>query len=205
MTMRVKTANYSREMKMEAWSKGKERSLVKIKAPVREKGTATLKSGKNLYTYLPRTNRTIRLNSAMMGSSWMGSHLTNDDLVKESRLLDDYDVTISFEGERDGVGIIELTLMPKPDAPVVWGKIVSVMEAKRRLPIVQTYFDEDQKLARTMTHDEIKDVGDRTIPTRMRIIPADKPNEVTEMTYESITFDLDLSDSFFSIAKLRRR
>ena len=205
LTMNVKTANYSRSMKMEAWSKGTERSLVKIEAPVREKGTASLKSGNSLYTYLPKTNRTIRMTSAMMGSSWMGSHFTNDDLMKESRLLDDYVPTITFEGERDGTEIIELTLMPKPDAPVVWGKIVSVLDAKQRLPIVQTYFDEDQKIARKMTHTAVKTMSGRTLPTVMRIVPSDKPEEFTEMVYESLEFDVDLPDSFFSISKLRRR
>ena len=103
-TMRVKTEHYTRTMRMEGWSKGKEKTLFKVLEPLREKGTVTLKSGNHIYTYLPKTDRTIRLTSGMMMGAWMGSHLTNDDLVKEARLEADYDASISFEGERDGQG-----------------------------------------------------------------------------------------------------
>ena len=87
LTMEVVTKNYQRTMKMRGFSKGKEKTLVRILKPIKEKGTATLKSGNNIYTYLPKTDRTIRLTSGMMMGSWMGSHFTNDDLVKESPLV----------------------------------------------------------------------------------------------------------------------
>lgn len=83
--MQVKTAHYTRNMRLEGWSRGKEKTLVRILAPRKEKDTTTLKAGNNIYIYLPRTDRTIRLTSGMMMGSWMGSHFTNDDLVKESR------------------------------------------------------------------------------------------------------------------------
>jgi len=105
VSMRVKTEHYARAMRMEAWSKGKEQTLVRIIAPLREKGTATLKSGNNIFSYLPRTDRTIRLTSGMMLGSWMGSHFTNDDLVKESRRDADYNPSISYEGMRDGIEV----------------------------------------------------------------------------------------------------
>ncbi|MDH5485320.1 MAG: outer membrane lipoprotein-sorting protein, partial [Gammaproteobacteria bacterium] len=111
--MRVKTAHYERNMTMHGWSKGTEKSLVRIVAPLKEKDTATLKSGNRIFTYLPKTDRTIRLTSGMMMGSWMGSHFTNDDLVKESRREEDFDALISFEGERDSRKIIEFSLIPK--------------------------------------------------------------------------------------------
>ena len=126
-SMQVKTAHYTRNMRMEAWSKGKEKTLVRILEPLKEKGTASLKSGNSIYSYLPRTDRTIRLTSGMMMGSWMGSHFTNDDLVKESRMEEDYHVTISYEGVRNGRKIIEFQLTPKPDAAVVWGKVVLIV------------------------------------------------------------------------------
>lgn len=102
---------------MENWTQGKEKSLVRLLSPRKEKGTITLKSGNAIYTYLPKTDRTIRLTSSMMMGSRMGSHFTNDDLVKESRLSDDYVPQIIFEGDRDGGNIIEFALEPKPEEP----------------------------------------------------------------------------------------
>jgi hypothetical protein len=203
--MQVKTAHYTRNMRMEGWSKGKEMTLVRVLSPLKEKGTATLKSGNNIYTYLPRTDRTIRLTSGMMMGSWMGSHFTNDDLVKESRMEEDYDPTITFEGRRDNQDIIEFSLIPKPDAAVVWGKVVLTVFADGFIPIVEYYYNEDMKISRTMTFSEVKLLTDRRLPTVMRVIPADKPEEFTELVYETLELNVKLSDDFFSIANLRRK
>ena len=205
ITMQVKTEHYTRTVKMESWSKGKEKSLVRIIFPLKEKGTATLKSENNIYTYLPKTDRTIRLTSSMMMGSWMGSHFTNDDLVKESRLAEDYDPRITFEGARNGEDVIEFTLIPKPDAPVVWGKIVTTVYAKDHIPIITKYFDEDMVLTRTMAFSDIKMMGGRRIPVVLVVVPTDKPDEYTKLVYEQIKFDLQLADSFFSIKQLRRK
>ena len=63
MTMRVKAAHYERKLQLEGWSKGTDKTLVRILKPTKEKGTITLKSGESIYTYLPRTDRTIKLNA----------------------------------------------------------------------------------------------------------------------------------------------
>ena len=203
-TMQVKTRHYTRSMKLEGWSKGKEKTLFRIIEPLREKGTATLKSGNNIYTYLPKTDRTIKLTSGMMMGSWMGSHLTNDDLVKEARLEEDYDATISFEGQRDGQDIIEFTLIPKIDAAVVWGKLQLIILMDNHIPLVEYYYDEDMQLARTISFTDIKTLGGRQRPSVLRVVPADKPDEYTEFVYQRLTFDLELSDSLFSFSSLRK-
>ena len=205
LTMQVKTSHYTRNMRLEGWSKGKEKTLVRILTPLKEKGTATLKSGSNIYSYLPRTDRTIRLTSGMMMGSWMGSHFTNDDLVKESRMEEDYDPTVSFEGRRDNQDIIEFTLIPKPDAAVVWGKVVLTVLTDGYLPLIQCYYDEDMNIARTITFNKIKQVAGQPRPTVMRVVPADKQNEYTELVYEKMEMDIKLSDAFFSLSHLKRK
>lgn len=204
-TLRIKTKHYTRSIYMEGWSKGKERTLVRILTPLKEKGTATLKSGKNIYSYLPRTDRTIRLTSGMMMGSWMGSHFTNDDLVKESRREDDFDTTISFEGKRNGRDVIEFTLIPKPDAAVVWGKVVLVLVQKTYLPLKEVFYDEDMKVARTFSFTKVKLLGGAQRPSVMRVVPEDKPDEYTELVYERLDLNIPIKDSFFSLRKLRKR
>ena len=203
--MEVKTKHYTRSMRMERWSKGKEKTVFKILEPLREKGSVTLKSGNNIYIYLPKTDRTIKLTSGMMMGSWMGSHLTNDDLVKESRLEEDYDASISFEGDRAGQSIIEFTLIPKEDAAVVWGKLLLTVLAESFIPIKEFYYDEDMQLTRTIVFSEIKNLGGRNRPSVLRVIPADKPNEFTEFIYEKLAFDIEVSDRLFSLSSLKKR
>jgi hypothetical protein len=204
LTMEVKTAHYTRNMRMEGWSKGKEKSLVRILTPLKEKGTATLKSGNNIYSYLPRTDRTIRLTSGMMMGSWMGSHFTNDDLVKESRMEEDYTPTISFEGKRDGRDIIEFTLIPKAEAAVVWGKVVAEVLADGYIPLKYYYYDEDMNISRTITFSKIEMLAGMPRPKVMRVIPEDKPDEYTELVYEELELDIEIKDNFFSLANLKR-
>jgi len=204
-TMQVKTEHYTRTMRMEGWSKGKEKTLFRVLEPLKERGTVTLKSGTNIYTYLPKTDRKIRLTSGMMMGAWMGSHLTNDDLVKEARLEDDYDARISFEGLRDGQEIIEFTLIPKADAAVVWGKLMLEVLAESFTPLRELFYDEDMHIARTFTFSDMKLLGGRQRPAVMRVVPADKPEEFTEFVYESLELDIEISDRFFSVSNLKRR
>lgn len=205
ISMRIKTRHYTREMRIEGWSKGKDLSLVRITAPLKEKGTATLKSGSNIYTYLPKTDRTIKITSGMMMSSWMGSHFTNDDIVKESRLADDYDAEISFEGVRHNTEVIELTLKPREEAAVVWGAIKITVRSSDYIPIKSIYYDEDLNPVRTMTFSRVKEMGGRTFPALLRLEPIDKPGEFTELVYEKMEFNIDIKDSFFSLSRLRRK
>jgi hypothetical protein len=204
-SMRVKTKHYTRTMRMEGWSKGKEKTLFRVLEPKKEKGTITLKSGIHIYTYLPKTDRKIRLTSGMMMGAWMGSHLTNDDLVKEARLEEDYNAKISFEGKRDNQEIIEFTLIPKAEAAVVWGKLVLVVLKGSFTPLSEVYYDEDMQVARTFTFTDMKLLAGQLRPAVMRVIPAEKPEEFTEFIYESLEFDIYISERFFSVSKLKRR
>ncbi len=205
MSMTVKTQRYARSMTMEAWSRGKDYSLVVIRAPIKDKGIATLKVKENIWNYLPKINRVTKVPSSMMSGSWMGSHFTNDDLVKESTMEDDYISSISFEGKRNGINIYELTSIPREDAAVVWGKIVMELEQKTLSPYRALYYDEEGILIRTMTFDRPRIIGKRTIPMRLTLQPEDKPEESTVIVYKDIVLDIPLADSFFSLQNLQRR
>ncbi|MDH5753128.1 MAG: outer membrane lipoprotein-sorting protein, partial [Deltaproteobacteria bacterium] len=200
----VKTERYSRTMRLEAWSKGRERSLIRIISPKKDMGISTLKVEQNIWNYLPRINRVTKIPPSMMMGSWMGSHFTNDDLVKESSFEKDYTSSITFQGEREGKKIYEITSLPRPDAPVVWGKVVTLVEQETLLPLKTFYHDEEGALARVMAFDMRRRFGDRLLPARMELRPADKPGEYTTVIYEEMEFDVELSDEMFSLQNLRR-
>jgi outer membrane lipoprotein-sorting protein len=204
-TMEVVTEHWERSMTLELWSLGTEYSLVRVTAPAKEAGTATLKSGQDIWNYLPKVDRTIKIPASMMMGSWMGSHFTNDDLVKESRLVDDYEIVTSFEGEREEQEVWEFTLTPRPDAPVVWGRIEYQVRQSDLMPMWARYYDEDGELVRTMTFSDFRQVGGRLVPTRMDLHPAEDPDERTTVLYEELAFDVDIDESFFSLQSLKRR
>jgi outer membrane lipoprotein-sorting protein len=204
MEMEVVTAHWSRTLRMKVYTEGMERSLVRITYPAKEEGVATLKVGNNIWNYLPKIKRVTKVPASMMLGSWMGSHFTNDDVVKDSQYVRDYETAITFEGKRDGQEILELTLHPKPEAPVVWGKIVSIIRAADYIPLSMTYFDEDGQAVRVLTFSGIKKMGGRTIPTVLTMRPLDKPKEYTRVTYLDITFDVDLKPGLFSLRSLQK-
>ena len=202
-TMEVSTENWSRAMEMQMWSLGTDHALVRILSPRKDAGTATLKAGNEIWNYLPRVDRTIKIPASLMSASWMGSHFTNDDLVKESRLIEDYEITLAYEGDRDGVAVWEFDLIPRPEAPVVWGRIAYQVRKNDTMPVYARYYDEDGVLVRTMTFFDYRQLGGRLVPAAMRVVPEDKPGEYTEVRYSELEFDVDLDEDYFSLRRLR--
>ena len=204
-TMEVVTEHWERQITMEMWSLGTDYSLIRLRAPAKEAGTATLMAEDDIWNYLPKVDRSIKIPSSMMGGAWMGSHFTNDDLVQESQMIDVYDVEVSFDGERDGLMVWELRLTPKPEAAVVWGHLEFLVRQDDYLPLWAKYYDEDGKLSRTMEYSEFSEFGGRLVPAVMDMRPADKPGERTTIRYEELEFDVDIDRSFFSLQSLQSR
>jgi outer membrane lipoprotein-sorting protein len=199
-TLRVVTDRWNREMTLEMWSIGRDKFLARILKPGKDEGVSSLKLGNEMWNYLPNIDRLVKIPSSMMGESWMGSHLTNDDLLKENQIDELYDLTLKKVGNS-----AEVTGVPKPDAAVVWGRILYTIDIERLIPITIRYYDEADTLVRTITFDDVKKVSGRWIPLRMLVRPEDKPAERTELVYTTLTFDVKLADDFFSLRSLRRR
>jgi len=204
MTMAVVTRRWTRTLTLRAWSEGTERALIKVLAPAKEAGVATLKAGEEIWNYLPKVDRTIRVPTSMMMASWMGSHFTNDDLVKESRLIRDYDIALGFEGVREGVRVWEFVLTPRPEAAVVWGKVVMEVRQADLMPTWARYYGDDGALRRTLTFGDYRVMGGRLVPTTMRVVPTDKPDESTLIRYTALRFDIRLPADTFTLGALRR-
>jgi outer membrane lipoprotein-sorting protein len=205
IAMEIATAHWSRSLEMRVWSLGTEYALIRVTAPPREAGSATLKVREEVWNYLPRVDRTIKIPPSLMMGAWMGSHFTNDDLVKDSRVIEDYDIAIGFEGDRAGVAVWEFTLTPKPNAAVVWGRIVQQVRKADLMPTWARYYDERGTLIRTMTFSDYRTFGARLVPAVMTVRPEDKPDERTVIRYRDLEFDVRLTPDFFSLRNLQAR
>jgi hypothetical protein len=212
--MRVHTQAYDRSYSMVYWSddSGSEtRTLVKILGPARFRGHGTLKLGARLSLYDPQSDRITLLSSSMLGDSWMGSHFTNDDLVKETDLAADYVAHLLGTSKQQIGGqpatVYRVSLAPKPSAPVAWDHIGLELYTQGALtiPTREDYFRRagQTEPTRTMTLSEVKELGGRTVPTRLLMHVADKPGEFTQLDYEKITFDKAIPASKFTEQALR--
>ena len=193
----------TRTLRMRTWGKGQDKALIVIEAPARDAGTATLKVGNNLWNYLPKIARTIRVPPSMMMGSWMGSDLTNDDLVRESSYEEDY--TSEFIGHFTDPPGWKVRLDARRDVVGLWERVEIVFSYEDKLPVQSQFFDRKGRLARTMRLEEVKDIGGRRIPTLLTIIPEREEGRRTELRYLHVEFDVKLDEGMFSLSQLERR
>jgi outer membrane lipoprotein-sorting protein len=204
MIIRTIRPKWSREMTLKTWTKGTSYAVLLIQSPAKDKGTCFLKKKKEVWNWIPSLERSIKLPPSMMSQSWMGTDFTNDDLVKESSALEDYTHTITGDTVIDGRDCYIIKFTPKPEAAVVWGKLLVSIDKKDFLELHTLFFDEDEKLLNTMNAYDIKMMDGRLIPTRLEMIPEDKKNQKTVIIYQSIVFNRPISDSFFSLENIKR-
>jgi len=203
-TMKIIRPTWERTLSFKAWAKGTDYSIIYITSPAKEKGQVFLKRDNEMWNWVPSIERMIKIPPSMMMQSWMGSDMTNDDLVKESSVVEDYSHKILGEEMIKGYDCYKLELIPKEDAAVVWSKIVSWISKKEFITLKNEYYDEFGDLINMEVLSKIKDVGDRTIPTYFEIIPLEKEGNKTTMEFEVIKFNISLKDEFFSIQNMKR-
>jgi outer membrane lipoprotein-sorting protein len=202
--MTIATPRWQRTLALRAWMERPKRSFVRILAPAKEKGIGSLRIGAEMWNYLPNVERTIKIPPSMMLQPWMGSDLTNDDLVKSSSIIDDYTHRILREEAFDGAAAYVLELIPKPDAAVVWGKIFYWVRKKDFVPLKEEFYDERGALVRVMSFSEVKPVGGRLLPTRWEIRPSDKPGNSTTFVIKSAVYDRPIDPEVFSQRNLQK-
>jgi len=204
MTMTIVRPTWERTIAFKSWTKGTENSLVLITAPAKEKGQTFLKLDREMWSWNPTISRTIKLPPSMLSQGWMGSDYTNDDLLNQRSIVVDY--THEFIGEENleerDCYIIEL--IPKPDAPVVWGKIIFWITKKDDLLLKSEYYDEEDYPVKTELAHKIKNMSGRILPSQFEIIPAEEDNQKNIVEIQSIQFNVPINDSFFSIQKMKR-
>ncbi|PWD99676.1 outer membrane lipoprotein-sorting protein [Marinilabilia rubra] len=202
--MEIIRPTWTRTLRFKSWAKGDDYSLVYITYPQREKGQRFLKRDREMWNYVPSIDRMIKIPPSMMMQSWMGSDLTNDDLVNAASILEDYDQTVLRTENLRGSECYVINMIPHEEAPVVWGKVVTWISKNDFITLRNEYYDEAGVLVNEEILDETEDAGDRTIPTRFTMIPADKEGHKTIMKFQNIEFGVDINDSFFSIQNMKR-
>jgi outer membrane lipoprotein-sorting protein len=194
---------WSREMGVKTWMKEKEYAMILIQSPAKDKGTVFLKRGKEVWNWLPTLERSIKLPPSMMSQSWMGTDFTNDDLVKESSIVEDYNHTLLGDTLLNNKPCFLIQMIPKPETAVVWGKIILCIDKQDYLELYTKFYDEDGMLVNIMIAHDIKEMDGRVIPTRVEMIPIEKKNQKTEIIYKKMLFNRSIDDSFFTLSRMK--
>ena len=202
--MTIIRPTWTREMTMKTWTKGDDYSLILVTAPARDQGTAFLKRKKEIWNWQPTIDRVIKLPPSMMTQSWMGSDFTNDDLVKQSSIVTDYDHTLLASETIQDYECYKIQMIPHDDAVVVWGKVIMWISKKEYLQLKTEFYDEDGYLINTIIGKDIKKLGGKLLPATMEVIPADEEGHKTVIEQLWLDFDTPMKENFFSIRSMKR-
>ncbi|MFT5211003.1 MAG: hypothetical protein ACI9CE_002734 [Flavobacterium sp.] len=201
LTMTVTSPYYKRSMKMASKNLGKEFSFIRILSPKKDKGIATLKRHKEMWNYFPKINKKIKVPPSMMMGSWMGSDFTNDDLVKQTTLTDEYNLVLT-----EDFLTYTVTLIPKEQTVTVWGKIEYVINKAFQVPQAQNFYDDNFELIRSLEFTEIKSFSGRMLPSVLVMTPHNKEGHKTTIVYDKLVFDPpNVNENTFSLRNLKSR
>lgn len=199
--MTVTTPSWARTMKGESWSTGRwNKGFIHISSPARDEGSASLKIGNEMWNYIPKVERITKIPPSLILQGWMGSDFTNDDLMKESSLVNDYTHKL-VSSEKDAWTV---ELEPKPEAAVVWGKLVMRIRKPDFVPLIEEFYDEHLKKVRVLTFSDIQDTGDRNYPLTWEMVSVIKDGHKTILKYHGIKFNIPVDDNRFSLKNLQK-
>ena len=200
--MRIETPEWKRNLEINVWASGLDKTFIRILAPQKDKGVATLRIQNDMWNFFPKIDKVMKVPPSMMMGSWMGSDFTNDDLVKESTFLKDYDAKLLDSKTEPTNYFIELK--PKAQTATVWDKIILVVKKDSSTPVRQEYYDDKGVKIRELIFKEPKTFGTRTIPSIMELTPLTKAGHKTVIEYKELKFD-QVEENIFSQINLQKR
>jgi outer membrane lipoprotein-sorting protein len=204
MSMTIVRPTWDRTVEFKSWNKGTANSLTLILAPSKEKGQTFLKRGNEMWSWTPSISRLIKLPPSMMSQGWMGSDYTNDDILKESSIVNDYTHEIVGEETIDGRSCYKIKMVAHEEAAVIWGYQLRWIDKKDFLFLKAELYDEDGYLIRTEIGSDIKTMDGRLIPTKLVLIPEEEEGHQTIVEIKEIEFNTEIDDKFFSQQNMKR-
>lgn len=202
--MTIQRPRFTRTMEIESWGDERDdKAFIKILRPKKDHGVTFLKVKNNMWQYIPSIGKEIKIEGSLLQDSWMGSDFTNDDLMRATSTIDDY--THEF-AESDSPDNYRVVMIPKPEAPVIWSRVIVDVRKKDFLPVRQNFYDHHDRLKKVMSYSDYKSMDGRIIPTKyvMHSIHDGKEKSRTTIEFSVIRFNRPIAESVFSKANLRR-
>ena len=195
--------NWTRTMDAKLWNKGTDKSCILITGPKRDAGTVFMKNGEDIWNYVPAIKKLVALPAALV-QNWMGTDISNDALINAGALTVDYTPEITGSKEVAGEECWVLELTPKPEAPVVWGKIIAYIDKDTYVQLGGEFYDEDEFLITEMQASDLTNFDGRKLPKVIKMVPAEEPESYTEIRYSYVDFTTPIPDEFFTKANIKK-
>jgi outer membrane lipoprotein-sorting protein len=204
MSMTIIRPEWQRTIEFKNWTLGRDYALTLITAPAKESGQTFLKRGSEMWSWNPSISRLIKLPPSMMSQGWMGSDYTNDDILRESSVVNDYIHEIVGEESIDGRICYKIKMTAREDASIIWGKQIRWIDKKDFLVLKAELYDEDGYLVRTETGSDIKIMDGRTITSKIELVPEEEPENKTLLEIREIKFNIPVEENYFSQQNMKQ-
>ena len=192
----------SRSIKSKSWMYGEEKSYTEYLAPAREAGTKMLKLEDQLWTYIPSTDRTIKISGHMLRQSVMGSDLSYEDMMEDPELINLYEANVIEEETFLDRPCWILELTAKVEDISYYSRKIWV-DKERYVSLKEERFARSGKLLKVFEVKEVRSIQNRWVPVHMVFKDALKSGKGTEYFIESIEFNADIPEALFTKASLR--
>jgi len=194
----------NRTIESKNWVIGIDLAFTEYLSPPREKGTKMLKLGDKLWTYSPQTDRVIQISGHMLRQSVMGSDMSYNDMMEDRPLIELYEASLEGSVEIDGRSHWIMLLEAKVKG-LSYPKRRAWIDKEYLLPMKEELYAKSGKLLKTSTMSGVRKVQGRWFPSQFIYKDELKRNSKgTEWIIDEIAFDIDIPDSRFSKALLRK-
>ncbi|MBZ0108779.1 MAG: outer membrane lipoprotein-sorting protein [Candidatus Scalindua rubra] len=202
-SMKIITSRWERELTLLVRSQGRDKMFIRILAPAKEAGIGTLRIKNEMWNYLPNVEKTIKIPPSMMLRPWMGSDFANDDLVKESSIVNDYTHQIVSREDINGESVLKIEFTPKPDAPVIWGKLYHWVRENDFVPLREEYYNEKGKAIKILEYSDVGQVSDRVVPRTWTMKSLTNKGHSTTIKLLDVTYNQTIDSAVFSMVHLK--
>ncbi|OGF54382.1 MAG: hypothetical protein A2Z21_09830 [Candidatus Fraserbacteria bacterium RBG_16_55_9] len=203
---------YSRLYRLEAWTEGEDKALMRLLEPEEEAGSGYLRAGDELWYYHPDAAQAVSLPLSALSQNFFGADASLEDLYRGT-LNENFDIELlgvrpasTEESTAKDDRVYQLRLTPKPEASVVYGKLEMLVRASDCAILVVHYFDQRQTLIRQAAFSNFALVGaegqKRMIPLTMIFDDLLTQGSRTIEEIESYEFDIEIPEEMFTVGCL---
>jgi outer membrane lipoprotein-sorting protein len=205
LTMTVEDGRRTRSYTMQSWGRGAHDSAMEYQAPARDKGTRMLKLGEEMWLYMPSVDKVQKISGHMLRQGMMGSDVSYEDLLATTELQRIYDAKVVGAETLDGRPCWKLELLAR-DPTVAYPRRLSWVDQELSIPMRQELYALSGMLLKSWSMSEIKDFpGGRRFPTKMQVEDKLREGSRTTLSFDSITFGVELPADVFSLRWLERK
>jgi outer membrane lipoprotein-sorting protein len=190
-----------RNLTYEAWGRGTDETFLEFTSPARDAGSRFLRLEENMWIFLPRVGKSVRIQGHMLRQGLMGSDFSYGDASENPSMTEDYDAVLEGEEVLDDRPTYVLYLTAKRrdlsyPARRIW------VDAERWVPLKEERFARSGKLLKTAILSDVRQMGNRWYPFRIELDNALQSDTSTVLQMLELELDTTIRDEIFTLRHL---